>query len=201
MANLADAAPVSGKVEPPARTVDTRTARADGDRPPPVRHARRAGGDPARLPHPERRQADPAGQHDHAGRPGCRDRDHRDRHGAGHRLAQHRPVGRIARRRHRDDLRAADDRLVARLLGLGSDVPFDWVIALGFGILMGAAIGGVQGFIIAYIGVPSFIVTLGGLLSIRGVVWYLSSGACGIRPRSDLPAPRRRRTGIASAAL
>ena len=42
---------------------------------------------------------------------------------------------------------------------------------------MGAVIGGVQGFIIAYIGVPSFIVTLGGLLSIRGAVWYLSSGA------------------------
>ena len=62
-------------------------------------------------------------------------------------------------------------------LGLGSDVPFNWAIALGFGILMGAVIGGVQGFIIAYIGVPSFIVTLGGLLSIRGAVWYLSSGA------------------------
>ena len=62
-------------------------------------------------------------------------------------------------------------------LGLGSDVPFNWAIALGLGILMGAAIGGVQGFIIAYIGVPSFIVTLGGLLSIRGAVWYLSSGA------------------------
>ena len=31
-------------------------------------------------------------------------------------------------------------------------------------MLMGAAIGGFQGFIIAYIGVPSFIVTLGGLL-------------------------------------
>ncbi len=42
---------------------------------------------------------------------------------------------------------------------------------------MGAVIGGIQGFIIAYIGVPSFIVTLGGLLSIRGAVWYLSSGA------------------------
>src|SRR6188472_3866357 len=38
-------------------------------------------------------------------------------------------------------------------------------------------IGGVQGFIIAYIGVPSFIVTLGGLLSLRGTVWLLSSGA------------------------
>ena len=62
-------------------------------------------------------------------------------------------------------------------VGITNDVPFAWAIALGLGVLMGAIIGGVQGFIIAYIGVPSFIVTLGGLLSIRGAVWYLSSGA------------------------
>jgi D-xylose transport system permease protein len=62
-------------------------------------------------------------------------------------------------------------------VGLGNDFPFNWAIALGLGVLMGAIIGGVQGFIIAYIGVPSFIVTLGGLLSIRGAVWYLSGGA------------------------
>jgi D-xylose transport system permease protein len=62
-------------------------------------------------------------------------------------------------------------------LGITNDFPFGWGIALGLGVLMGAVIGGVQGFIIAYIGVPSFIVTLGGLLSIRGAVWYLSSGA------------------------
>jgi D-xylose transport system permease protein len=63
------------------------------------------------------------------------------------------------------------------VLGLSADFPFRWAIALAIGILLGMAIGAVQGFIIAYIGVPSFIVTLGGLLSIRGVVWYLSSGA------------------------
>jgi D-xylose transport system permease protein len=63
------------------------------------------------------------------------------------------------------------------LLGIGVDFPFRWVIALAIGMLLGAIIGGVQGFIIAYIGVPSFIVTLGGLLSIRGAVWYLSEGA------------------------
>jgi D-xylose transport system permease protein len=63
------------------------------------------------------------------------------------------------------------------ILGMGPDFPFRWVIALGLGVGLGAAIGALQGFIIAYIGVPSFIVTLGGLLSIRGIVWYLSSGA------------------------
>jgi len=63
------------------------------------------------------------------------------------------------------------------ILGMGVDFPFRWVIALALGVGLGAAVGALQGFIIAYIGVPSFIVTLGGLLSIRGVVWYLSSGA------------------------
>jgi D-xylose transport system permease protein len=61
-------------------------------------------------------------------------------------------------------------------LGLG-DSQWMWLIALAIGLGLGALIGGVQGFIIAYIGVPSFIVTLGGLLSLRGTVWLLSSGA------------------------
>jgi D-xylose transport system permease protein len=63
------------------------------------------------------------------------------------------------------------------ILGIGADFPFRWAIALGIGMAMGALIGAGQGFVIAYVGVPSFIVTLGGLLSIRGLVWYLSSGA------------------------
>jgi D-xylose transport system permease protein len=60
---------------------------------------------------------------------------------------------------------------------LGADVPFQWAIALALGVGIGAFVGAVQGFIIAYIGVPSFIVTLGGLLSIRGLIWYQSQGA------------------------
>jgi D-xylose transport system permease protein len=74
------------------------------------------------------------------------------------------------------------------ILGMGDDFPFRWVIALGLGVLLGAGIGALQGFIIAYVGVPSFIVTLGGLLSIRGAVWYLSSGAAvsGLDPNFQL---------------
>ena len=74
------------------------------------------------------------------------------------------------------------------ILGIGADFPFRWLIALGLGIALGAIVGGLQGFIIAYIGVPSFIVTLGGLLSLRGVVWYLSSGAAvsGLDPNFQL---------------
>jgi D-xylose transport system permease protein len=62
-------------------------------------------------------------------------------------------------------------------LGISADAPFRWVLALAIGLALGAAIGAFQGFVIAYIGVPSFIVTLGGLLSLRGLVWVLSSGA------------------------
>lgn len=63
------------------------------------------------------------------------------------------------------------------VIGMNADFPFRWLVALGIGLVLGVGIGAVQGFIIAYIGVPSFIVTLGGLLSIRGIVWYFSKGA------------------------
>jgi D-xylose transport system permease protein len=78
--------------------------------------------------------------------------------------------------------------ILPNVLGLGADFPFRWVIALALGIGIGAAFGALQGFIIAFIGVPSFIVTLGGLLSIRGAVWYLSSGAAisGLDPTFQL---------------
>jgi len=74
------------------------------------------------------------------------------------------------------------------ILGLGVDFPFRWLIALAIGIVLGAVVGGLQGFIIAYIGVPSFVVTLGGLLSIRGVVYELSQGAAvsGLDPTFQL---------------
>jgi D-xylose transport system permease protein len=42
--------------------------------------------------------------------------------------------------------------------------------------VLGALIGGVHGFVIAYIGVPSFIVTLGGLLIWRGLIFRYAQG-------------------------
>jgi D-xylose transport system permease protein len=56
------------------------------------------------------------------------------------------------------------------------DHPATWAIALIAGITLGTIIGGFQGAIVAYIGVPSFIVTLGGLLAWRGVAWWMASG-------------------------
>ena len=61
-------------------------------------------------------------------------------------------------------------------LGLGLNHPLTWIIALTAGILVGVTIGGLQGILVAYVGIPSFIVTLGGLLVWRGFAWTLASG-------------------------
>jgi D-xylose transport system permease protein len=58
----------------------------------------------------------------------------------------------------------------------GFDHPLTWLVAVGAGIALGAVLGGLQGAIVAYGGVPSFIVTLGGLLVWRGAAWALASG-------------------------
>ncbi|RWK54696.1 sugar ABC transporter permease [Mesorhizobium sp.] len=54
--------------------------------------------------------------------------------------------------------------------------PWIWVIALAAGVALGLMIGVLQGFIIAYLEVPAFIVTLGGLLIWRGMAWLMTSG-------------------------
>ncbi len=64
--------------------------------------------------------------------------------------------------------------VLPQYLGLGH--PLLWVVTLLVGIVVGAIIGGFHGFIIAYLGVPAFIVTLGGLLAWRGLAWWLNSG-------------------------
>jgi D-xylose transport system permease protein len=60
--------------------------------------------------------------------------------------------------------------------GLGFNQPYFWIVALVVGIGLGALIGGFQGTIIAYLKVPAFIVTLGGLLVWRGLIFELQSG-------------------------
>jgi D-xylose transport system permease protein len=57
--------------------------------------------------------------------------------------------------------------------GLGLERPYTWIIALAAGVVIGAAIGGVQGFIVSYGGVPAFIVSLGGFLVWRGLIFRL----------------------------
>ena len=61
-------------------------------------------------------------------------------------------------------------------LGLGFQQPYTWLVALAVGMTFGAAVGGLQGFIVSYGGVPSFIVTLGGFLVWRGLIFRYAQG-------------------------
>jgi D-xylose transport system permease protein len=53
---------------------------------------------------------------------------------------------------------------------------FGLVPSIGAGIAVGIVIGAVQGSLVAYLNIPAFIVTLGGLLAWRGVILGLSRG-------------------------
>ena len=59
---------------------------------------------------------------------------------------------------------------------IGFEHPATWILALCAGLILGVMIGALQGFVIAYLGLPSFIVTLGGLLVWRGAAWWVTSG-------------------------
>ncbi|MET9803197.1 multiple monosaccharide ABC transporter permease [Streptomyces sp. NPDC006368] len=54
------------------------------------------------------------------------------------------------------------------------DMP--WVLALVLSLLIGAVAGAWQGFFIAYLGIPSFIVTLAGMLLFRGLTQIVLEG-------------------------
>jgi D-xylose transport system permease protein len=59
---------------------------------------------------------------------------------------------------------------------LGFEHPAIWIVGVAAGLVLGAVLGAFQGFVIAYLGIPSFIVTLGGLLVWRGAAWWVTSG-------------------------
>jgi D-xylose transport system permease protein len=59
---------------------------------------------------------------------------------------------------------------------VGYDYWLTWIVVLILGVAVGALIGALQGFVIAFLGVPAFIVTLGGLLVWRGAAWWVASG-------------------------
>jgi putative multiple sugar transport system permease protein len=63
---------------------------------------------------------------------------------------------------------------LSAVLMINNDMP--WPLAVTLCLLLGAAIGAWQGFWIAYIGIPSFIVTLAGMLLFRGATQYLLEG-------------------------
>jgi D-xylose transport system permease protein len=61
-----------------------------------------------------------------------------------------------------------------QLVGIGH--PTIVVLTILLGLAVGTAIGAFQGWLVAYRGIPAFIVTLGGLLIWRGAAFLLASG-------------------------
>ena len=88
---------------------------------------------------------------------------------------------------------------------LGLDHPAIWIIAVLLALVVGAAIGAFHGTLVAYFGIPAFIVTLGGQLFWRGAAWWVTTGAT-IAPLDERFAligggPRGSIGGTASWAL
>lgn len=52
-----------------------------------------------------------------------------------------------------------------------------WIIAVVVGLALGAFVGAINGYLTAYLAIPSFIVTLGGLIAYaKGFAFYVSEG-------------------------
>ena len=60
------------------------------------------------------------------------------------------------------------------VLGLGH--PVIWIVTVIVGLCLGALIGVLNGVLIAYLAIPSFIVTLGGLMAWRGAAFLMADG-------------------------
>ena len=61
-------------------------------------------------------------------------------------------------------------------LGIDYGTPLMAPVAIVVGLLTGAIIGAFHGWLVGYLTIPAFIVTLGGLLVWRNVAWYLTNG-------------------------
>jgi D-xylose transport system permease protein len=67
-------------------------------------------------------------------------------------------------------------QVLPQMFGIPLGDPYIWIIAVAVGLALGIAVGAFQGFLIAYLSIPAFIVTLGGLLVWRGAAWWVTSG-------------------------
>jgi len=56
------------------------------------------------------------------------------------------------------------------------DVKIDWELVVPISLAVGALIGAAQGYLVAYSKIPSFIVTLGGMLIFRGLTGNMLLG-------------------------
>jgi len=66
--------------------------------------------------------------------------------------------------------------ILPHMLGLGLNHPATWAVTIVVGLACGTLIGAFQGWMVGYLTIPAFIVTLGGFLVWRNVAWYLTSG-------------------------
>jgi len=62
------------------------------------------------------------------------------------------------------------------MLGMGLNHPATWAITIVVGLTVGTLIGAFHGWMVGYLTIPAFIVTLGGFLVWRNVAWYLTDG-------------------------
>ena len=131
-----------------------------------VRHADRPRPDRGAVRGVDRRRPAAAAQRLQPGAAEQLHPDPRDRHDAGHHRGPHRPVGRLTDRVRRRHGRGPD--------GQATTCPgrSRWSCACCWAPLAGA----MQGFFIAYLGIPSFIVTLAGMLLFRGLTEIFLEG-------------------------
>jgi D-xylose transport system permease protein len=71
---------------------------------------------------------------------------------------------------------AAQVWIFPKVLGLGLGHPLIWILAVLVALVVATAIGAFQGMLVAYLEIPSFIVTLGGMLVWRGAAWWVTRG-------------------------
>ena len=67
-------------------------------------------------------------------------------------------------------------RWIPNTFDLGLEQWYTWIVALVVGLALGALVGAFQGFLVGYIKIPAFIVTLGGLLIWRGLIFRFEQG-------------------------
>lgn len=67
-------------------------------------------------------------------------------------------------------------QFLPNVLGLGLGNPLTPWITIAVGLIAGAAIGAFHGYLVGFLAIPAFIVTLGGLLVWRNVAWFLTNG-------------------------
>ena len=65
-------------------------------------------------------------------------------------------------------------RFLPPMVGLGS--PIILPVTIVAGLLLGTCVGALTGYMVGYQRIPSFIVTLGGLLIYRNLAWYATNG-------------------------